>query len=59
MGSPEDIESLNVIETEVLADLPESMSIKSKVTRCDVPERLPLHEDGIWVYRRREPCGES
>ena len=42
-ASPADIESISEIETGVMADLPESVSITAEVIQCDVPTPLP-HE---------------
>jgi hypothetical protein len=52
---PDDIESIGLIETEVIADLPDSISVVTETIRCDSPSPLPDKDDWRWVYWRREP----
>lgn len=48
----DDIESVSCVETEVLADYDENFNVIAKCVRLDAP--LPIVDDGIWVFRRRE-----
>ena len=48
----EDEESMSLVHTEVLSWFGEPETTSS-VNRLDPPARIP--QDGLWVYRRREP----
>lgn len=48
----EDTESMSIVETELLAQFPESHCITHRVIRHDYPQRIPY--DGVCVYARRE-----
>lgn len=42
------------IETEVIADFPDTVDISHKLIRLDAPAKVPVG-DGILVYLRKEP----
>jgi hypothetical protein len=50
----EDEESVSEMETEVMADFPESILVTSEIVRRDDAEPLPNVENAVWVYRRRD-----
>jgi hypothetical protein len=50
-----DKESIQEIETEVLADFPESSTVETEIIRQDSSIPLPKAADVVWVYYRREP----
>jgi hypothetical protein len=50
--SQEDDESVSCVETEVLADYDQEYTIAVRCIRLDFP--LPIYDDGVWVYHRRE-----
>jgi hypothetical protein len=50
--SEDDRESASCVETEVMAGLPRSVTVVSKLIRADMPKSMP--DPGRWVYRRRE-----
>ena len=52
--SDSDRESVSSVETEVLADLSDNQPLKIECSRCDYPQPLPLPQNMILAYARRE-----
>ena len=52
--SDSDREGVSSVETEVLADLPEDQPLKIEYSRCDYPQPLPIPQNMILAYARRE-----
>ena len=50
--SVEDRESASCVETELIASLPEALTVTSEVIRSDPPAQLVVLDR--WVFRRRE-----
>ena len=48
----EDIDSIQCVDTELVAAFPETETITHSLHRLDDP--APIPQKGIWVYRRRE-----
>src|SRR3954470_2933392 len=53
----DDRESMSCVETEVIADFPDSVDVRCEVVRLDAPARLPQVES--WVYHRKESVPPS
>ena len=54
-GAPttDDRESMAVVETELIAALPEHFDVDFNLNRLDAP--LPVPKDQVWIYFRKEP----
>ena len=52
--SEADRASMDVVETEMIADFPPGFKLNVKCIRKDVPENLNEHTLREWVFRRRE-----
>ena len=50
--SEEDRESMSCVETQVIADLPDNITVTMAVNQCDYP--LPLPKEGYGAFIRRE-----
>jgi len=54
----DDWESMSCVETELLAQFPDTHQITRELVRCDCP--VPIPKDRIFVFWRKEPgmyCG--
>ena len=51
----EDRESMECVETEVIADFPEDYQVRLECIRRDAPQLLQTDMLLEWVYQRREP----
>lgn len=52
--SDDDLESMSLVETELVADLPEEMEIVVNSVRLDHPALIPKEDGRIWVFLRKE-----
>lgn len=50
----QDMQSASDIEGLVMGDFSPETDISHKVVRLDAPLRIPVGDDGLLVYRRRE-----
>ena len=48
-----DKEDMEVVASEVLSDFP-GHEVKVECSKVDYPEKLPLDDAEVWVYRRKE-----
>lgn len=50
------LEAASCIEGEVMGDFPSKLDISHKVIRLDAPAKVPVDENGILIYLRKEPA---
>ncbi|MEF2148455.1 hypothetical protein [Aquilutibacter rugosus] len=48
------LEVASEIEGEVMGDFPSGIDISHKLIRLDAPAKIPVDEDGILIYLRKE-----
>ncbi len=52
--SDDDLESLRVVVTEVIADFPEDYIINDEYVRVDEPTSLRFYTLRLWAFKRKE-----
>ncbi|MGO4550288.1 hypothetical protein AB4059_04185 [Lysobacter sp. 2RAF19] len=55
-GEPSDalLDAASSATGEALGDYPDTAEIEERIERVDVPERIPLNEDSILIFLRKE-----